>query len=72
MLADAQVLAGNEHTCALFRHVTSSQEELLSDHSGEVRGHIMQSVLKEASSNPQAGPFSNETMHAICSSSLCG
>lgn len=49
-----QVLAGSEHTCALFRHVTSSQEELLSDHSGEVRGRMVQSILKEAATLPQA------------------
>lgn len=51
----AQVLAGNEHTCSLFRHVTSSQDELLADHSGEARGRIMQSVLKEAACQSQAG-----------------
>lgn len=50
-----QVLASNSHTCALFKRVTHSQEELLLDWSGEVRGRIMQAVLQEASTSPQVG-----------------
>ena len=48
-----QVVASNQHTRMLFRHVTHTQHSLLADQTGAVRGRIVHAVLKEAALQPQ-------------------
>ncbi|DBB03686.1 TPA: hypothetical protein ACH3X3_011009 [Trebouxia sp. C0006] len=47
------VVASNQHTRALFRHVTHTQQALLADQTGVVRASIVLAVLKEAAVHPQ-------------------
>lgn len=48
-----QVVASNQHTRALFREVSHTQQALLADQTGAVRGSIVHAVLKEAALHPQ-------------------
>ncbi|KAL3145911.1 hypothetical protein ABBQ38_015279 [Trebouxia sp. C0009 RCD-2024] len=47
------VVASNQHTRMLFRQVTHTQQALLADQTGAVRGSIVHAVLKQAALHPQ-------------------
>ena len=48
-----QVVASSPHTAVLFQGVSDTQQALLADKTGEVRGHIVYTVLQEAANHPQ-------------------